>query len=159
MASPQESDSQHQQQSNGFHHAQEIGLLQRLLDSVVAPSSRRRAYDYASSVASSRPILFSLVASQLLFSFPPILLFVVFTAATTALAVGAAVLFVLFWLAFALLLLLPALIVASSLALLVWAWALCSFFAARWIWSSANAVVASRNPDGHRASTKAAAVN
>lgn len=31
---------------------------QRSLDRVVAPSSRRRAYDSASALASSRPILF-----------------------------------------------------------------------------------------------------
>ncbi|RDA85246.1 hypothetical protein CP532_2349 [Ophiocordyceps camponoti-leonardi (nom. inval.)] len=110
-----------------------FNLVQSFLDSVVSPESRRRAYDYGSSVASSRPILFSLVVSQLVFFSLPLLLFVAFASATVAFAVGAAILFVLFWVAFALLLLLPALIVASSVALLAWAWALSSFFVVRWV--------------------------
>ncbi|PFH59706.1 hypothetical protein XA68_11969 [Ophiocordyceps unilateralis] len=168
MASSQDEGGQQQQQqqqysipnpqSNGLSHlaASEVdaGLFQRCLDYVVAPSSRRRAYDYASSVASSRPILFSLVASQLLFSFLPLLLFVAFAAATVAFALGAAVLFALFWVAFALLLLLPALLVASSIALLVWAWALFSFFVARWVWTNANGAAAAKQ-DHHRHGIKA----
>ncbi|RDA90970.1 hypothetical protein CP533_3094 [Ophiocordyceps camponoti-saundersi (nom. inval.)] len=150
MASSQDEDAstggQHQEtssKSNGLSPRRRssvevaaegaFNLVQTCLDFVVAPQSRRRVYEYASSIASSRPILFSLVVSQLVFFSLPLLLFVAFACATVAFAVGAAVLFVLFWVAFALLLLLPALIVASSIALLAWAWALSSFFVVRWV--------------------------
>ncbi|POR31526.1 Uncharacterized protein TPAR_08255 [Tolypocladium paradoxum] len=110
---------------------------QRALDRVAAPSSRRRAYDSASALASSRPVLFSFAASQLLLSFLPLLLFVVFSASTVAVALGAAILFALFWIGVAFLLLVPALLVTSSVAVLVWAWAVGSFLVARWLYAHA----------------------
>ncbi|RCI17403.1 hypothetical protein L249_1911 [Ophiocordyceps polyrhachis-furcata BCC 54312] len=165
MASSQEEDQDtgSQQKSNGLSPRRRssvevaaegaLNLVQSCLDSVVSPQSRRRAYDYASSVASSRPILFSLVVSQLVFFSLPLLLFVAFVSATVAFAVGAAILFVFFWAALGLLLLLPALIVASSIALLAWAWALSSFFVVRWVFLLAvattkhDAVKAETHPD------------
>ncbi|PNY27417.1 Uncharacterized protein TCAP_02655 [Tolypocladium capitatum] len=108
---------------------------QRSLDRVVAPSSRRRAYHSASALASSRPVLFSFAASQLLLSFLPLLLFAVFSASTVAFALGAAIVFALFWIGVAFLLLVPALLVTSSIAVLVWGWALGSFLVARWLYA------------------------
>ncbi|PHH84596.1 hypothetical protein CDD83_1685 [Cordyceps sp. RAO-2017] len=117
-------------------------LAQRSLDYVVAPSSRRRAYDSASSLASSRPILFSFAVSQLLFSFLPLLFFALFSAGTVAFALGLAILFSLFWIGLALLVLVPTLLVASSIAVLVWAWAVGSFLVARWLYLHAPVAVA-----------------
>lgn len=79
----------------------------------------------------------SFVATQLLFSFLPLLLFAAFAACTVVFALGAAIFFALFWIGIALLLLVPALLVASSIALLVWGWALGSFLIARWLYTHA----------------------
>ncbi|KJZ77113.1 hypothetical protein HIM_03434 [Hirsutella minnesotensis 3608] len=110
-------------------------LAQRSVDRVVAPDSRRRAYDSASSLAASRPILFSFAILQLTFSFLPLLIFAVFAASTVAFAIGAAILFSLFWVGVALLVLVPTLLVVSSIAVLVWGWALASFLIARWLYA------------------------
>lgn len=104
---------------------------QRSLDRYVDPSSRQRAYDSASAMAHDRPIIFSFLAAQLVFSSLPILTFAVFALSTMALALAGALLFALFWTGVALLFLVPALLVTSSVAVLVWAWAVGSFVVAR----------------------------
>ncbi|KYK57118.1 hypothetical protein DCS_04125 [Drechmeria coniospora] len=116
-------------------------LVQRSLDQVVKPSVRHRAYDSASTFASSRPILFSFAASQLALSFLPLLLFVFFAASTVAFALGTAIVFALFWISLAFLVLVPALLVTSSIAVFVWAWALGSFLVARWLYNHAPTAV------------------
>ncbi|KAM4064384.1 promethin domain-containing protein [Hirsutella rhossiliensis] len=129
---------QDREHHNGPDKADDVrSLAQRSLDRLVAPSSRRRAYDSASSLAAARPVLFSFALSQLLFSFLPLLLFAAFAASTVIFALGAAIFFALFWIGIALLLLVPALLVVSSIALLVWGWALGSFLIARWLYAHA----------------------
>ncbi|PHH63151.1 hypothetical protein CDD81_6202 [Ophiocordyceps australis] len=112
-------------------------MAQESFDRVVPPTSRRRAYDYSSALASQRPILFSFILSQLVFCFLPLLLFAAFAASTVVLALGAAVVFSLFWIGLALLVLVPVLLVASSVALIVWVWAVASFLLARWLYAHA----------------------
>lgn len=83
----------------------------------------------------------SFAVSQAAFSFLPLLTFAVFSLSTVAFALGAAIVFALFWIGLAFMILVPALLVTFSIALLVWAWALGSFLVARWIYSRIPASV------------------
>ena len=76
-------------------------------------------------------------ASQAAFSFLPLLLFLVFSLSTVAFALGAALVFALFWIGVAFMLLVPTLLVTFSVAVLVWAWAVGSFVVARWLYDHA----------------------
>ncbi|OAQ75115.1 hypothetical protein VFPBJ_09090 [Purpureocillium lilacinum] len=116
-------------------------LAQRSLDRVVPPSSRRHAYDAASALASSRPMLFSFLVVQVCFSFLPLILFALFCASAAGFALAAGLLFTLFWMGVALFILVPTLLLTSSVAALVWAWALAAFVVARFLYSHAPAVV------------------
>ncbi|KAI5458542.1 hypothetical protein BGZ63DRAFT_406945 [Mariannaea sp. PMI_226] len=110
---------------------------QRSIDHVVSPSSRRQAYDFTSEFAADRPILFSFIVGQILFSFLPFLLFLSFSLSTVAVALGAALVFSLFWIGVAFMVLVPTLLVTSSIAVLVWGWAIGSFIVARWLYNHA----------------------
>ncbi|RKL16397.1 hypothetical protein BFJ68_g5010 [Fusarium oxysporum] len=77
----------------------------------------------------------SFVVSQLLLSFLPLLIFLTFSLSTILFALGAAIVFALFWIGVALLVLVPALLVTSSIAVLVWGWAIGSFIIARWLYN------------------------
>ncbi|KAF5631820.1 kinase [Fusarium sp. NRRL 52700] len=112
-----------------------IAYARSSVDRVVPPNSRQKAYDNTASFASSRPILFSFVVSQLLLSFLPLLIFLTFSLSTIVFALGAAIVFALFWIGVALLVLVPALLVTSSIAVLVWGWAIGSFIIARWLYN------------------------
>ncbi|KEY72915.1 hypothetical protein S7711_06745 [Stachybotrys chartarum IBT 7711] len=114
---------------SGFVH-----YAQSSLDRIVSPASRQAAYDTTTSFAVARPILFAFVAAQLVLSFIPILLFTTFALSVVAFALGAALLFALFWIGVALLVLVPTLLVTASLGLLLWAWAVGSFVVARWLY-------------------------
>ena len=76
----------------------------------------------------------SFIVSQLLLSFLPLLLFTTFAVSTVAFSLGAAVVFALFWIGVAFMLLIPTLLVTSSIAVLVWGWAVGSFLVARWLY-------------------------
>ncbi|KAM0354247.1 hypothetical protein ACHAPU_001291 [Fusarium lateritium] len=123
------SDTAHDNKMSGF-----ITYARNSVDRVVPPSSRQQAYDNAASFASSRPILFSFIVSQLVLSLLPLLIFLTFSLSTIVFALGAAVVFALFWIGLALLVLVPALVIASSIAVLVWGWAIGSFVIARWLY-------------------------
>ncbi|KAF4440134.1 kinase [Fusarium acutatum] len=112
-----------------------IAYARSSVDRVVPPNSRQKAYDNTASFASSRPILFSFIVSQLLLSFLPLLIFLTFSLSTIVFALGAAIVFALFWIGVALLVLVPALLVTSSIAVLVWGWAIGSFVIARWLYN------------------------
>ncbi|KAH6603237.1 kinase [Trichoderma cornu-damae] len=111
------------------------------LDAIIPPSVRQRAYDAVSSFASRQPILFSFAVFQILFSLLPLLLFLSFALSAFLLAVFAAFIFALFWIGVAGLLLVPALLVASSLAVLCWASCVGSFVVLRWLYHHAPAGV------------------
>ncbi|KID97777.1 hypothetical protein MAJ_06263, partial [Metarhizium majus ARSEF 297] len=112
--------------------------LQRCLDWAAPPSSRQRAYETTSAFASARPVLFSFLVAQALLCFFPLLLFATFSLCTVVFGLGAAIIFALFWIGIALLVLVPALLVASSVAVLVWAWSAGSFLVARWLYQRAS---------------------
>merc|ERR1712000_241404 len=102
------------------------------LDRVVPPSSRQRAYDNILAFAQARPILFAFVLTQASLSFLPLLLFLTFTLLTVCFALGCAVVFSLFWIGVAFMLLVPTILVTGSNA--VWGWAVGSFVVARWLY-------------------------
>ncbi|KAH7141292.1 hypothetical protein B0J13DRAFT_556579 [Dactylonectria estremocensis] len=77
----------------------------------------------------------SFIVAQLLFSFLPVLLFVSFALSTVAFSLGAALVFALFWIGVAFMVLVPALLLTSSVAVLIWAWAVGSFLVARWLYN------------------------
>ncbi|KAF7546281.1 hypothetical protein G7Z17_g8552 [Cylindrodendrum hubeiense] len=114
-----------------------LSYAQSSLDLVVSPSTRQRAYDSSAEFASARPILFSFLVAQLLFSFLPVLLFATFSLSTVAFSLGAALVFALFWIGVAFMVLMPALLLTSSVAVLIWAWAVGSFLVARWLYNHA----------------------
>ncbi|KAF7561523.1 hypothetical protein G7046_g2629 [Stylonectria norvegica] len=112
-----------------------LSYAQRSLNRIVPPESRQQAYDSTSAFASARPILFSFIFSQFILSFLPLLTFAIFSVSTVAFALGAAILFSLFWIGVAFMLLVPTLLVTSSIAVLVWGWAVGSFVVARWLYN------------------------
>ncbi|KAH7152841.1 hypothetical protein EDB81DRAFT_789839 [Dactylonectria macrodidyma] len=114
-----------------------FSYAQSSLDRVVSPSTRQRAFDTTADFASVRPVLFSFIVTQLLFSFLPVLLFTSFALSTVAFSLGAALVFALFWIGVAFMVLVPALLVTSSVAVLIWAWAVGSFLVARWLYNHA----------------------
>ncbi|KAK7426430.1 hypothetical protein QQZ08_007025 [Neonectria magnoliae] len=112
---------------------------QRSLDRVVSPSSRQRAYDQTAEFAAARPVLFSFIVGQFLFSFLPVLLFATFSLSTVAFSLGVALVFALFWIGVAFMVLVPTLLLTSSIAVLIWGWAVGSFLVARWLYNHAPA--------------------
>jgi len=114
-----------------------FAFAQRQVDRVIPPDARSRAYSSISAYATERPLLSSFAFLQAVFSFLPVLAFVVFAASTVAFALAAALIFSLFWIGLALLLLVPVVLVASSVAALVWVWAVSSFLIARWLYARA----------------------
>ena len=72
--------------------------------------------------------------SQLLFAFLPLLIFVCFVLSTAAFAAGVAIIFSLFWIFMAMVLLVPTLFVAFGVGVLVWVWAVSSFIIGRWMY-------------------------
>lgn len=76
----------------------------------------------------------SFIVSQLLLCLLPLLIFLTFSVSTIVFVLGVAAVFALFWIGVALLILVPALIFTSSIAVLVWGWAVGSFVIARWLY-------------------------
>ncbi|KAH7362742.1 hypothetical protein B0T11DRAFT_318355 [Plectosphaerella cucumerina] len=116
-----------------------VAFSQRQLDRVVSPSKRQDVYAGASDFAHERPLLFAFVLFQALFSFLPIVTFSIFALSTVAFALGAALIFALFWIGVALLVLVPTIFLTSSIGVLVWLWAAGTFVVARKLWSLAPA--------------------
>ncbi|KAM0199451.1 hypothetical protein ACHAPA_005023 [Fusarium lateritium] len=123
------SDTAHDDKASGF-----IAYARNSVDRVVPPSSRQQAYDNAISFASSRPVLFSFIVSQLLLCLLPLLIFLTFSLSTIVFVLGVAAVFALFWIGVALLILVPTLVLTSSIAVLIWGWAVGSFVIARWLY-------------------------
>ncbi|CRK42590.1 hypothetical protein BN1723_016037 [Verticillium longisporum] len=114
---------------------------QRQLDRAVSPSTRQQAYTSAADFAHERPLLFAFLVAQLIFSFLPLVIFATFALSTVGFALGAALIFALFWIGVALLVLVPTLFLTSAVGLLVWIWAAGSFVVARKLWQIAPASI------------------
>ena len=65
----------------------------------------------------------------------PLLLFVSFVFSTILFAIGAALIFILFWLGVAMLVLAPTLLLTLALSVGVWAWGVATFLAVRWLYN------------------------
>ncbi|KAL2760358.1 hypothetical protein ACRALDRAFT_1059809 [Sodiomyces alcalophilus JCM 7366] len=109
----------------------------RQLDRIISPSTRQNFYAATLNFAQERPLFFAFVLFQLLFSFLPLVTFAVFALSLATLALGAAIVFSLFWIGVALLVLVPTLFLTSSIGLLVWVWAAGSFVVAKRLWALA----------------------
>ncbi|KAL7955935.1 hypothetical protein V8C34DRAFT_290085 [Trichoderma compactum] len=114
---------------------------QSSLNSLIPPSTRQRAYDAASSFASTQPILFSFAVFQGLFALLPLLLFFSFALSTILLALSAAFAFAFFWIGIACLFLIPTLFITASLAVLCWSTSVGSFVVARKLYHYAPATI------------------
>ncbi|CEJ94408.1 hypothetical protein VHEMI09944 [[Torrubiella] hemipterigena] len=117
------------------HATNAYTYAQTRLDAVIPPSTRGRTYAQTKSFATTRPVLFSLVAAQIAFAIIPLTAFATFVVCTVAFSFGAAVLSILFWISVSLFFLVPALLLSCVGALLVWAWAVGCFLAARALYS------------------------
>src|SRR6202012_5948959 len=72
---------------------------------------------------------------QLVLSFTPVALFLSFTVGTLLISLITALVFSLFWIGVALLVLVPTLFITISLGIAVWIWAVTSFLVARWVYN------------------------
>jgi len=72
---------------------------------------------------------------QFLLSFTPVALFLSFVLGALTLSLITALLFSLFWIGIALLVLVPTLFITVSLGIVVWIWAVSSFLVAKWVYN------------------------
>lgn len=119
-----------QQRASGI-----FARAQKLVDSVVSPETRGQFYNNVGTFSHEQPLLASFLFIQLLLSFTPLALFLSFTIGTLFLSLISALLFSLFWIGVALLVLIPTLFVTVSLGIVVWVWAVTSFLVARWVYN------------------------
>ncbi|KAF9871732.1 hypothetical protein CkaCkLH20_10666 [Colletotrichum karsti] len=107
---------------------------QRQINRVVSFDTRQKAYGDVSDFAQRKPLLFSFIVAQLVFSSLPIIACLTFAFSTIVFALGAAVIFTLFWACVALLFLVPTLFFTCSVGIVVWIWAAGSFFVVKWLY-------------------------
>ncbi|SPN98728.1 uncharacterized protein DNG_01773 [Cephalotrichum gorgonifer] len=108
-----------------------LAFLQGVVNRIVSADTRQMTYARVVRFSTESPILASFIFAQVLFSFIPFLIFLTFTISTALFALSAAVVFSLFWLGIGLIVLAPTLLLTSSIAVAVFAWALCSYFFVR----------------------------
>lgn len=134
-----------------WSHAEPLRQLRRSsLNTREVPEPRKRLRKAtASPLRKSAPILSfcysflsankanafqTFLLTQLTLSFTPLALFLSFTIGVLALSFISALLFSLFWIGVALLVLVPTLFVTVSLGIVVWIWAVSSFYIAKWVY-------------------------
>lgn len=99
-----------------------VDLARRQANRIVSPEDRQKAYDTVNAFANDRPLLFSFIVAQLLFSLVPVLLFASFVLGTLTLALFTAVASSLFWIGVFSLVLGSTLFITFALATLAWIW-------------------------------------
>ncbi|KAF2973117.1 hypothetical protein GQX73_g255 [Xylaria multiplex] len=107
---------------------------QRQVDRIVTPSTRQKAIDSTTAFATKRPLLSLFIATQILTALVPTLLFTTFILSALIFALLSTIAFTLFWTLVALFFLLPTLLLTSGFAVLIWLWAVGSYFVARAIY-------------------------
>ncbi|KAH8752138.1 hypothetical protein F5882DRAFT_61471 [Hyaloscypha sp. PMI_1271] len=112
-----------------------ITYAQCLIDTVISPDTRKEYYNKTVAFAQDQPILFTFVLIQFLLSSTPVAIFLAFALGALALSFITALLFSLFWIGVALLLLVPTLFITVSLGIVLWVWAVSSFLIARWVYN------------------------
>ncbi len=85
-------------------------------------------------LATCTKVLQSFAGTQLVANSLPVATFLAFSGGVIAFSVTMAVLFSMFWISCALLVLLPVLFVTSSIGVMFWLWAVGSFVTARWLY-------------------------
>lgn len=94
------------------------------------------------------------IVAQAIFSSLPIIVFSTFAVSTIVFALGVAVIFALFWVGVALLVLVPTLFFTCSVGILVWTWAAGSYLLARWLYEmspvSAKGGLEVETPNGQK---------
>ncbi|KAH6682012.1 hypothetical protein B0J14DRAFT_695483 [Halenospora varia] len=111
-----------------------FGYAQSFLDRVVDPSTREKTYNNILTFSQEKPLLFSFILAQTIFSLTPLLLFASFSIGCLLLASISAILFSLFWIGLALAILVPTLFVTVGLGVFVWVWVVGSWLVGRWAW-------------------------
>ncbi|KAK8029587.1 hypothetical protein PG993_010878 [Apiospora rasikravindrae] len=114
---------------------------QRQVNRVVSQPTRQKAYDATTTFAQERPLTFAFIVSQSIFSLLPLMLFVSFALSTAVFAIVCGLVFSLFWIGIATLVLVPTLFVSFSVAILVWIWAVATFVFARRVYQMIPASV------------------
>lgn len=114
-----------------------LAFMQRQVDRVVSPETREQAYERTQTFAKERPLLFTFLVAQALASVIPLGLFAAFTSSVMVLSLGAAVMFSLFWLGMAMLVLVPTLFVTVTIGSIMFFWLIAGKFA----WNSLPAGV------------------
>ncbi|KAL2146604.1 hypothetical protein VTI28DRAFT_3103 [Corynascus sepedonium] len=133
--------------SIGTTAASVLDFAQHQVDRLMPPTSREKAYVRTKEFATARPMLFSFIAAQIAFSTLPVLCFsafvfsVLFAFSTVFLAAS------LFWICIALCVLIPILVLTSSVALFAWAFGASTFILGRWSYTVLCDIIANSNPD------------
>ncbi|KAK4153039.1 hypothetical protein C8A00DRAFT_34222 [Chaetomidium leptoderma] len=108
-----------------------LDFAQRQVDRVVSPESRQNTYSQTKQFAAARPLLFSLIVVQAIFSTMPVLFFISFVFSVIFVVSSISLLFTLFWASVALFVVVPVLVLTSSMALFSWAFGVATFGAGR----------------------------
>ncbi|CAN8095245.1 unnamed protein product [Discula destructiva] len=127
-----------------------VESARRQADRVMPPDARQKAYDTTHAFALERPIVFSFLVAQALFSLLPVLLFISFVLGTLSLALTSALLFSLFWIGVAALILASTLFITSGLAVLAWAWLMGIYLAASFAYGLVVSGAAGTKPEEQR---------
>jgi hypothetical protein len=123
-----------------------VDFAQRQVDRIAPKESRQKAYSRTKDFATARPLLFSFLVAQAVFSIMPVLFFLTFAFSVLFFAATASLLFSLFWTGIAVFVLVPILVMASSVALFTWAFGLATFSASRSAYGTFQQLTAARAP-------------
>lgn len=102
---------------------------------VVTPKTREQFYNNAIAFSRESPLYFTFLALQFSLAAVPLLLFTAFASSTVLFSISAAILFAFFWIAVALCMLIPALLVTTSIATIAFLWLAGTYLAAKWSYS------------------------
>lgn len=99
-----------------------MARMEQLKNQVVDSATRQKNIASVKNFAYERPLFFLFIATHLLLSTAPILIFLSFATSTVVFSLTAAILFSLFWIASATVVLATALFVSISTGMTIWAW-------------------------------------
>ncbi|KAK3906392.1 hypothetical protein C8A05DRAFT_29752 [Staphylotrichum tortipilum] len=127
----------------------------RQVNRLVPLEHRRIAYARTKAFAAARPLLFSFIVTQLIFTAMPLAFFISFIVMVLVSATIFSILLSLFWTGLALFFVVPVLAICLSVGLFSWAVGLVTFHATRWLLLAAKTVVNSKTgtPRRRRAAT------
>ncbi|KAL2166027.1 hypothetical protein VTG60DRAFT_3432 [Thermothelomyces hinnuleus] len=133
--------------SLGTVAASVLDFAQRQADRIMPPASREDAYAKTKEFATARPMLFSFILAQAVFSAFPILCFLAFVFSVLSVLSTGFLFATLFWIGIALLVLIPILVLTSGAALFTWAFGAASFIFGQWIYTVLRDTAANFNEE------------